>query len=81
MLFAIKSNRQYKITEDEKQRFIDAGYEIAKFEDGKLIYEKAETDEAKLINELKTKIKALEAELKVFKKEQEKTKKTKGEGK
>jgi len=77
MLYAIKANRQYKIEEDEKQKYINMGYKLAKLENGKLTFEKEETPESKEITKLKTKIKELEAELKKAKEES----KPKGEGK
>jgi len=70
-MFAIKANRQYKITEDEKQKYIDQGYKIATIVKGKLVFEKVETPESKEIAKLKAEIKRLEGELK----------KAKGEGK
>ncbi|MBU5677771.1 hypothetical protein KQI88_15235 [Alkaliphilus sp. MSJ-5] len=83
MLYAIKANRQYKIEEDEKQKFIDRGYEIARLEEGKLVFEEVETEETKEIAKLKAKIKKLEKELEELKKVEdlEKEKKSKGEGK
>lgn len=84
-MYAVKDNRQYKITEDEKQKFIDRGYKIAKLKDDELAFEKIETKEDKEIAELKIKVKKLEAELEDLRtsegNEPEKAKKTKGEGK
>ena len=75
MLYAIKANRQYKIEEDEKQKYINMGYKIAILKDGKLIYEKTENGQDKRIAEL-------EKENRELKKELEKLKKSnKGEGK
>mgnify|MGYP000921813940 FL=1 len=75
MLYAIKANRQYKIEEDEKQKYINMGYKIATLKDGKLIYEKTENGQDKRIAEL-------EKENRELKKELEKLKKSnKGEGK
>lgn len=68
-MYAIKANRQYKISEDEKQRFIDQGYKVAKLEKGKLVFEEVETEETKEIAELKAKVKELEKELEKTKKE------------
>lgn len=62
-MFAVKSNRQYKITEDEKQKFIDLGYKIAEFKEDKLVFEKVETEETKEIAKLKAENKELKAEL------------------
>jgi len=83
MLYAMKDNRQVKISEDEKQKFIDAGYKIAEFKDGKLKYEKVLTDKDKAlaakekeISDLKAKIEALESD-----KDNKNSKKAKGEGK
>lgn len=67
-MFAMKGNRQTKITEDEKQKFIDSGYKIAELVDGKLVFEEVETEESKEILELKEKIEVLEAELEASKK-------------
>ena len=41
-MFAVKANRQYRITETEKQKFIDRGYKIARLENGKLVFEEPE---------------------------------------
>ena len=70
-MFAVKANRQYKISEDEKQKYIDRGYKIATLEKGKLVFEKVETPESKEIDKLKVEVKRLETELE----------KAKGEGK
>lgn len=75
MLYAIKANRQYKIQEDEKQKYINMGYKIATLKNGELIYEKEENEQDKRLAEL-------EKENKELKKELEKLKKSnKGEGK
>jgi len=66
MLYAMKDNRQYKITEDEKQKFIDNGYRIASLVKNKLVFEEAEKPE-----ELTKEIKALEAENETLKAEKE----------
>lgn len=87
MLFAMKGNRQTKITEDEKEKFIKAGFKIAKLEKNKLVFEEVKTEEAKEIEELKAENKALKSEIAELKnqeaaeEEPEKAKKTKGEGK
>lgn len=85
-MYAIKANRQYKITEDEKQRYIDQGYRIAELVEGKLIFEEVATEEAKKIEQLEADYERLQEEhskaleeLEEYK--AEKTKKTKGEGK
>lgn len=67
MLYAMKGNRQYKIEEDEKQKFIDRGYKIAELKDNKLVFEEVETEESKEIAKLKAENKALKAELKTLK--------------
>lgn len=67
MLYAMKGNRQYKIEEDEKQKFIDRGYRIAELKDGKLAFQEVETEESKEIAKLKAENKALKAELKTLK--------------
>ena len=36
-MFAIKANRQYKIDESEKQKYVNLGYKIAKLENDKQI--------------------------------------------
>lgn len=64
MVYVEKDNRQYSIAEDEKQKFIDAGYRVGKLEGNKLVFEEVETEESKQILELNEKIKAMEAELK-----------------
>lgn len=87
MLFAMKGNRQTKITEDEKEKFIKAGFKIAKLEKNKLVFEEVKTEEAKEFEELKAKYEALKSEIAELKKQEaadeepEKAKKTKGEGK
>ena len=87
MLYAIKDNRECKITEDEKQKYIDQGYKIAKLEKGKLVFEEVKTEEVKELEELKAKYEALKAEFNALQKKEaagekpEKAKKTKGEGK
>nr|DAL98422.1 MAG TPA: protein of unknown function (DUF5320) [Caudoviricetes sp.] len=68
-MYAIKDNRQYKITEDEKQAFVDKGYKIAELKDNKLVFEKAKTKESEEIAKLKAENKKLEAELKKLKEE------------
>lgn len=52
-MFAIKANKQYKITEDEKEKYVGLGYKIATFEEGKLVFEESEETEevAELIKE------------------------------
>lgn len=86
-MFAMKDNRQTKITEDEKQKYIDRGYKIAKLVKGELVYEEVETEDSKEIEELKKKINDLESELEKAKKvegakvEDEKEKKSKKEDK
>lgn len=82
MLYAVKANRQYKIEEDEKQKFVDLGYKIANLEKGKLVYEELETEESKEVLELKAKVKELEKELEKLKKDEEtKEEAKKGKGK
>ena len=53
MLYAEKDNRQYCITEDEKQKFIDLGYRIGKLVGNKLVFEENEElgEVAELIKE------------------------------
>ncbi|MBU5439493.1 hypothetical protein KQI42_15870 [Tissierella sp. MSJ-40] len=81
-MYAVKANRQYKISEDEKQKYIDLGYKIAELKDNKLVFEEVETEESKEIAELKAKVKELEKELEEVKKVEETDKKAKkGEGK
>lgn len=74
-MLAIKANRVYKITEDEKQKYIDLGYKIAELKDDKLVFEEIATEESKEIakledenKKLKTKIKKLELEINKAKK-------------
>lgn len=96
MLYAVKANRQYVISEEEKQKYINLGYKIAKLEKGKLVIEEVETEESNKIAELKEEIKALKSENKTLveelailkeakkgmtKEEAEAKQKTKGEGK
>lgn len=66
-MFAMKGNRQYKIEDDEKQKFIDRGYRIAELKDGKLAFQEVETEESKEIVKLKAENRALKAELKTLK--------------
>jgi len=68
MLYAVKANRQYKIAEDEKQKYRNMGYKIAELKDDKLIFEKVETKEDKEIAKLKAEVKKLEKELEKAKK-------------
>lgn len=72
MLYAIKANRQYKIEEDEKQKYINMGYKIATLKDGKLIYEKTENGQDKRITELEKENRELKKELEKLKKESKK---------
>ena len=76
MFYAMKNNKQVKITEDEKQKFINQGYKIAKLNDGKLEFEEIETEESKAIEKLKEEIEALKTELESSK-ESKKDKKVK----
>lgn len=84
-MYAVKANRQYKISEDEKQKFIDQGYKIAKLEDGNLVFEEIETEETKEIVRLEKENKKLKKELEKLNaelnKDNEKEEKKKGEGK
>ena len=76
-MFAIKANRQYRISEDEKQKYINMGYRIAELKDSKLVFEEIETEEAKEIAKLKKENEKLKKELDALKKDDKK----KGEGK
>lgn len=76
MLYAVKANRQYKIEEDEKQKYINIGYKIAELKGNKLVFEEIETEEAKEIARLKKENEKLRKELEKLKKEPKK-----GEGK
>lgn len=80
-MYAVKANRIYKISEDEKQSFIDKGYKIAELKNGKLVYEKVESEEGKEIAKLEAKVKELEKELEEALKTDKKDDKKKGEGK
>ena len=62
MLFAMKGNRQTRIEEVEKQKFINLGYKIAKLEKNKLVFEEVETEESKELAILEKENKALKAE-------------------
>lgn len=44
-MYAIKANRQYKIDESEKQKYVNLGYKIAKLENGKLVFDEEEKEE------------------------------------
>lgn len=87
MLYAIKANRQYSITEDEKEKYVGQGYKIAELVKGKLVYEEVETEESKEIASLKVEVETLKTENETLATELEKLKepkkaeKTKGEGK
>lgn len=61
-MYAIKANRQYKIEKEDKEKYIDLGYKIAELKDGKLEFEKFETEEMKEIEKLKAKLKKYEGE-------------------
>lgn len=76
-MFAIKANRQYRISEDEKQKYINMGYKIAELKDNKLVFEEIETEEAKEIAKLKKENEKLKKELDALKKDDKK----KGESK
>lgn len=77
MFYAIKANRQYKITEDEKQKYIDLGYRIAELKDGELEFEEIETEESKEIANLKKENEKLKKEIEKLKKEDKKKAKKK----
>lgn len=78
MYYAIKANRQYKITEDEKQKFVDQGYKIAKLVKGKLVQEEVGKEESKEVAKLKADYEKLKSEHDELRKELEELK---GEGK
>lgn len=44
-MFAIKANRQYKIDESEKQKYVNLGYKIAKLENDKLVFDEEDKEE------------------------------------
>lgn len=67
-MYAIKANRQTKITEDEKQKFIDAGYKIARLDGKELVFDTIETEESLEIEKLKTLLKARNTEIANLKK-------------
>lgn len=71
-MFAIKANRQYRISEDEKQKYINMGYRIAELKDNKLVFEEIETEEAKEIAKLKKENEKLKKELDALKKDDKK---------
>lgn len=75
-MYAVKANRIYKITEDERQKYIDMGYRIAELKDKELVFEEVETEEAKELAKLKKENEKLRKELEKLKKESKK-----GEGK
>ncbi|MCF6461492.1 hypothetical protein [Clostridium sp. Cult3] len=77
MFYAIKANRQYKISEDEKQKYRNMGYKIAELKNDKLVFEEIETEETKEIAKLKKENEKLKKELDALKKDG----KEKGEGK
>lgn len=66
-MYAIKANKQYKIEADEKQKYINLGYNIAELVDGELKFEQIETKETKEIAKLKEEIKKLKEEIKSLK--------------
>lgn len=69
MLYAVKANRQYKITVDEKQKFVNLGYKIAELKGGELVFEEVETEETKKIAALEKENKKLKSEVKRLEKE------------
>ena len=71
-MFAMKANRQYRISEDEKQKYINMGYRIAELKDNKLVFEEIETEEAKEIAKLKKENEKLKKELDALKKDDKK---------
>jgi len=64
-MFAMKNNRQVRIEEQDKKKFVDLGYKIASEVDGKLEFEEVETPESAEIVSLKAEIEALREELEV----------------
>ena len=68
----MKANRQYRISEDEKQKYINMGYRIAELKDNKLVFEEIETEEAKEIAKLKKENEKLKKELDALKKDDKK---------
>lgn len=66
----MKGNRQTRIEEAEKQKFINLGFKIAKLEKNKLVYEEVETEESKEIEKLKEENEALKGELESLKEQQ-----------
>lgn len=76
-MYAVKANRIYKITEDEKQKYIDMGFKIAELKGKELVFEEIETEETKEIAKLKKENEKLKKELDALKKDDKK----KGEGK
>lgn len=76
-MYAVKANRIYKITEDERQKYIDMGYRIAELKDKELVFEEIETEETKEIAKLKKENEKLKKKLEKLKKDGKK----KGEGK
>lgn len=84
MFYAVKANRQYKISEDEKQKYIDMGYKIAEWKDNKLVFE--ETEEIGEVEELIKERTVLKGQLtkannRIAELEKELEKAKKGEGK
>lgn len=71
-MYAVKANRIYKITEDERQKYIDMGYRIAELKDKELVFEEVETEEAKEVAKLKKENEKLKKELEKLKKESKK---------
>ena len=61
-MFATKNNRQIRIDEQDKKKFIDQGFKIAKEVDGKLEFEEVETDESAGMVALKAEVDALKVE-------------------
>lgn len=51
-MFAIKANRQYKIDESEKQKYVNLGYKIAKLENDKLVFDEEDKEDKEEIEEV-----------------------------
>lgn len=69
MLYAQKDNRQYPITEDEKQTYINQGYRIASLEGDRLVFEKQKPKDLTIVNSLKEQLKKIGSENKDLKAE------------
>jgi|GEM_PF-859363 len=74
MLYAQKDNRQYPISEDERQKYINQGYKIGRLEGNRIVFEKIQSPKAITISKLTAKNEFLNKELEKARAENEELK-------